>query len=74
MKLKTSPEREGEACLHGLTGIFVRAVGKDGKWGAYDIAELDAESLTAWLKRDGGDNPWAENTVRILLNHPQISP
>ena len=58
--------------MHGATGIFLRAIGQDGRWGSYDMAELDAESLTAWLKRDGGDNALAENCVRILLGHPQI--
>ncbi len=58
--------------MHGATGIFLRAIGQDGRCGSYDMAELDAGSLTAWLKRDGGDNALAENCVRILLGHPQI--
>jgi len=69
--LRTSPDRQNEQ-MHGATGIFLRAIGQDGRWGSYDMAELDAESLTAWLKRDGGDNALAENCVRILLGHPQI--
>lgn len=60
--------------MHGLTGIFVRAKGKDGEFGAYDMAELSTESLTAWLKRDGGDNLLAENCVRAMLGHDQIDP
>lgn len=72
MNLKTAPNRENDD-MHGLTGIFVRAIGKDGKWGTFDMAELDSDSLTAWLKRDGGSNPLAENCVRIMLGHPQIS-
>jgi len=69
--LRTAPDRQNEQ-MHGATGIFLRAIGQDGRWGSYDMAELDAESLTAWLKRDGGDNALAENCVRILLGHPQI--
>ena len=71
MDIKTAPSRENEN-MHGLTGIFVRAIGQDGRWGTFDIAELDSDSLTAWLKRDGGSNPLAENCVRIMLGHPQI--
>lgn len=69
--LRTAADRQN-AQMHGATGIFLRAIGQDGRWGSYDMAELDAESLTAWLKRDGGDNALAENCVRILLGHPQI--
>jgi len=29
------------------TGIYVRAVGLNGRWGSHDIAELDAPSLLA---------------------------
>ena len=71
MDLKIAPSRENEN-MHGLTGIFVRAIGQDGKWGTFDMAELDCDSLTAWLKRDGGSNLLAENCVRIMLGHPQI--
>lgn len=73
MKLKTDPKRQNEN-MHGLTGIFIRAIGTNGKQDAYDLAELDAESLTAWLTRDGGSNPLAENTVRVMLGHEQIIP
>ena len=69
--LRTAPDRQNEQ-MHGATGIFLRAVGQDGRWGSYDMAELDADSLTEWLKRDGGDNPLAENCVRILLGHQQV--
>ncbi len=58
--------------MHGATGIYIRAIGQDGRLGSYDMAELDAESLTQWLKRDGGDNKLAENCVRVMLDHPQI--
>ena len=69
--LRTAADRQNEQ-MHGATGIFLRAIGQDGRWGSYDMAELDAESLTSWLKRDGGDNALAENCVRILLGHPQV--
>ena len=53
-----------------MTGIFVRAQDPaDDKWGAYDIAQLDAKSLKSWLKSRGGDNEWAESTVLILLGY-----
>lgn len=67
--LTTDHERENEE-MHGLTRIFVHAKGKKGRWGVFDIAELDTDSLTAWLKHTGGDNLLAENTVRALLGHP----
>jgi hypothetical protein len=54
---------------HGPTGICVRAQGIGGKWGAYDIAELDKDSLRAWLRSRGGVNKFAENVVFILLGH-----
>ncbi len=53
------------------TGIYVRAK-LDGKFGSYDISQLDAESLLIWLRSRGGENVWAENTVCILLGHGQI--
>jgi hypothetical protein len=71
--MKTDPQRQNKT-MHNLTGIFVRAIGSDGKLGVYDIAELDAESLTNWLMRDGGSNPLAENTVRAMLGHEQVIP
>lgn len=73
MNLKTDPKRQNEN-MHGLTGIFIRAIGTDGRFDAHDLAELDAESLTTWLKRDGGSNPLAENTVRVILGHEQVIP
>jgi hypothetical protein len=50
------------------TGIFVR-VEHNGTFASVDIAHLDRDSLMAWLRSRGGDNPWAENTVAILLGH-----
>ena len=53
----------------GETGIFVRAQNSVGGWESVDIVELEKESLLAWLKSRGGDNPWAESVVLILLGH-----
>lgn len=50
------------------TGIYVRV--KDGEaWITADIAQLDRASLFVWLRSRGGDNPWAEATVALLLGH-----
>lgn len=54
--------------LHEMTGIYVRAK-HDDKWGSYDIAELDKNSLHTFLRSRGGNNIWAENVVAILLGH-----
>lgn len=40
------------------TGIYVRAVGLNGRWGSHDIAELDAPSLLAWLRSHDGMADW----------------
>jgi hypothetical protein len=53
LDLRTDPNREGLP---------------DGRVRAFDIAELDRDSLRRWL-RQGGSNPIAENTVLILLGH-----
>lgn len=50
------------------TGIYVRAKLGD-QWGTHDIAHLGAASLLAWLRSRGGENPWAENCVGMLLGH-----
>ena len=51
------------------TGIYVRARHPDTGWESVDISWLDRDSLRRWLTSRGGDNPWAENTVLILLGH-----
>jgi hypothetical protein len=56
------------------TGGFVRAVTPGGKWVTADIALLDKDSLLAWLKSRGGDNPWAENIAGVLLGHGNLHP
>ena len=53
------------------TGIFVRAITPDG-WESVDIGVLTPTSLLKWLKKDGGDNPLAENAVGILLGHGHL--
>ncbi len=63
--LKVDPSRVGI----GQTGIYVRALNAEGRWDSVDIAELDKASLLDFLKSRGGDNPWAESTVLILLGH-----
>jgi hypothetical protein len=74
MELRAAPSREG--VHHEATGIYVRALNSEGKWSNLDIAELNLDiaelnldSLNVWLKSRGGDNPWAESVVRILLGH-----
>lgn len=64
---------ESRTKYHGSTGVFVRAE-FNGKWGSFDIAELDKPSLHAFLKSRGGDNLWAENVVEILLGHGHFEP
>lgn len=69
-KLHVDPSRIGL----GESGIYIRAVGPEGKWGTFDIVDLDKESLLTWLRSRGGDNPWAEDVVGILLGHGHLHP
>ena len=65
MNLHIDPARRFK---FGVTGILVRAL--DGTvWVSADIADLDRESLREWLRSRGGDNPWAEEVVAMLLGH-----
>lgn len=59
------PQREED--IYG-TGIYVRAK-REGEWVNADIAHLDKDSLTAFLRSRGGENEWAESVVYILLGH-----
>lgn len=71
--LRTDPGRENQlkAGILRATNIPVRA--KRGEaFDNVDIVELDRISLLVWLRSRGGDNPWAENLVLILLGH--VSP
>ena len=69
MELKVDPNRMNGAT--GGTGIFIRA-SLNGKFDTYDIDQLDSESLLTWLRSRGGNNPWAENVVGILLGHEHL--
>ena len=61
--LTIDPKRRGAEC-----GIPIRA--KDGeRWITADIAALDKPSLLAWLRSRGGNNPFAEDVIGILLGH-----
>ncbi len=69
MKLHVDSARMRVECG---SGIYVRAIGPDDKWGTYDIVCLSAESLLAWLRSRGGDNPFAENVVGMLLGYGNL--
>ena len=69
--LKVDPQRLAALNSDGGTGIWIRAE-HDGRWDNHDIAALDADSLLAWLKSRGGDNPIAENMVGHLLGHGRL--
>lgn len=58
--------------IYAETGIYVRAQDEKGKWGNADIVELERDSLLAWLRAHGGDNPMAENVVGILFGHGHL--
>ena len=65
--LRVDPARRD---LHEATGIYIRAL--DGtRWVSADIAELDADSLRAFLTSRGDSNPWAESVVLAMLGHPR---
>jgi len=52
------------------TGICVRAQDpRNKKWGNYDIAELDTESLRFFIKSRGEVSNWAEAIILTLLEH-----
>ena len=55
------------------TGVFVRAKFPNGKWDSVDVSLLTKESLLEWLRSRGGNNPYAENFVGILLNYGQLT-
>ena len=56
------------------TRIYVRAKHESGKWESVDILCLTKESLLEWLKSRGGDNPYAEDVVGLLLGHGRLHP
>lgn len=69
MKLNVDPNRKDAG--EPSTGIFVRALDGD-RWDSVDIAQLDRSSLLLWLRSRGGDNPWAEDVVGIILGHGHL--
>jgi hypothetical protein len=56
------------------TRIYVRAKHESGRWESVDILCLTKESLLEWLKSRGGDNPYAEDVVGMLLGHGRLHP
>ena len=68
MKLQQDPTRIGI----GETGIYIRAQDINGKFISCDISELTKASLLEFLRSRGGDNPWAENCVGIILGHGHL--
>ena len=71
MELRADKSRLGKH-MPMSTGIYVRAHTGGTQYANFDIAELDAESLLVWLRSRGGDNPWAEDVVGILLGHGHL--
>ena len=66
MPLVADPERRDLE-----TGIFVRAMDPTTQsFGDWDISQLTRNSLQRWLRSRGGANPFAENTVLILMGYP----
>ena len=72
MELIVDKHRAINENLREATGIYVRAK-CDGRWGSFDIATLEKESLHKWLRSRGGENPWAEDVVGVLLGHGSFS-
>lgn len=68
MKLEIDEERSSEKFK---LGIPIRA-SLDGRHGTYDIGQLSKQSLLEWLRSRGGDNPWAEDLIGILLGHGHL--
>jgi hypothetical protein len=81
MDLKVDPDRykltkeieatlpPDEAMPGEVTGIFVRALGVDGRWDSYDIWMLDADSALAFIQSRGEVNDWA---VAIIMHFLQF--
>lgn len=72
MEFTIDSERYENKETWGSTGIFVRAQHTTGKWESVDIVLLSKDSLLAWLKSRGGDNPYAEDVVGILFGHGHL--
>ena len=50
------------------TGIYIRAIGTDGKWAAYDIEMLTRDSLLGWMQQQ--PRKVLERLVLALFDHP----
>ena len=72
MNLEVMPERWANKEQWEGTGIYVRAKLVSDDFESVDISVLKPESLLEWLKSRGGDNPWAEDVVGILLGHGHL--
>ncbi len=46
------------------TGFYVRAIGADGRWGSFDMAQLDRQSFIKFVSRGEAVPQW---TLSILL-------
>ena len=71
MELKVDASRLKEY-ENSRTGIYVRAQLPDGDWDSVDIVHLTSESLLEWLRSRGGDSPYAEDVVGILLGYGHL--
>lgn len=58
----------------GVTGIYIRAQGPDGKWDSYDIAQLDRDSLAEFSRSRGEVSDWGMSLIWHLLGHPMQDP
>jgi hypothetical protein len=66
--LREDPERRHYAD----TGLYVRALRREGGFGTVDAIRLDKESLLAWLHSRGECNKFAEDVVGVLLLHGHL--
>ena len=57
----------------GVTGIYIRAQGPDGKWDSYDIAQLDRDSLAEFARSRGEVSDWGMSIIWNLLGHPMLA-
>ena len=69
-RLRVDPDRL--VAGDGATGIYIRALDESDRWCSCDIAQLDKASLLAFLRCRGGDNPWAEDVIGIILGHGRL--
>jgi hypothetical protein len=53
------------------SGLYVRALGTDGRWGTFDMAQLDRTSFLAFLQREQELTPWMRSIMFGLFNYPR---